>query len=283
VWRQSSRAFMTSRDDRRCSSADLARGWIAPEPRQQTIFFKSGRGRGTPCCGRNIFWYFRHPEVYIVCFPAGDGFVSEILAGRSKRRPWARVWLSGARRIAGVAIRVHRPWGVWAHHMCRDRRCPRIRPQHLYRPTAWAGFVIPGTAVDLLLDGLVFGGRARLKTPMLGSADSSRRSWIGGHTASSWDGSVMLRPAQQPRPPIATTRNFVSWAHLTMYGSGRGGFRWSGPFICFWVARKMDGTQCSANASGAGCSGCLSHFGFHLTFLSPCTSGSARMQRRVSR
>ncbi len=73
-------------------------------------FFDPANG-GSPILWQHIFWFFGHPEVYIVILPA-MGIVSEILPVFS-RKP-----LFGYRAFVYATIGIGLlSWSVWAHHM----------------------------------------------------------------------------------------------------------------------------------------------------------------------
>ena len=73
-------------------------------------FFDPAAG-GNPILWQHIFWFFGHPEVYIVILPA-MGIVSEILPVFS-RKP-----LFGYRAFVYATIGIGLlSWSVWAHHM----------------------------------------------------------------------------------------------------------------------------------------------------------------------
>jgi cytochrome c oxidase subunit I len=66
---------------------------------------------GSAVIWQHLFWFFGHPEVYIMILPA-MGIVSEIVPVFS-RKP-----LFGYRAFIGATIAIGLlSWGVWAHHM----------------------------------------------------------------------------------------------------------------------------------------------------------------------
>ncbi len=75
-----------------------------------TNFFNPNLG-GNPLLWQHLFWFFGHPEVYIIFVPA-LGMVSEILATFSRRATVGYPLLV----ISLVAIGVF-SFGLWVHHM----------------------------------------------------------------------------------------------------------------------------------------------------------------------
>jgi cytochrome c oxidase subunit I+III len=75
-----------------------------------TNFFNPNLG-GNPLLWQHLFWFFGHPEVYIIFIPA-LGMVSEILAAFSRRAVVGYAFLV----ISLVSIAVI-SFGLWVHHM----------------------------------------------------------------------------------------------------------------------------------------------------------------------
>ena len=75
-----------------------------------THFFDASRG-GSPLLWQHLFWFFGHPEVYIMILP-GFGIISEVLPVFS-RKP-----IFGYKAIAAATVAIaFLSLLVWAHHM----------------------------------------------------------------------------------------------------------------------------------------------------------------------
>ena len=76
----------------------------------QTSFFLSSAG-GSPYLFQNLFWFFGHPEVYVLALP-GMGILLEIIPVFARKRLWGyRIAVSG---LLGIALL---SFFVWQHHL----------------------------------------------------------------------------------------------------------------------------------------------------------------------
>ena len=99
------------------------------DQRLGTGFFDPGRG-GDPLLWQHLFWFFGHPEVYVVLLPA-LGIVAEIITVFARKKLFGyrtilyTTWATGGSELRGMgASPVHRRASIRAWPMClRLPRC----------------------------------------------------------------------------------------------------------------------------------------------------------------
>jgi cytochrome c oxidase subunit 1 len=135
-----------------------------------TSFFLPERG-GDPLLWQHLFWFFGHPEVYILVLPA-MGVTSEILSVFS-RKP-----IFGYRAMAFSMISIaFLSWVVWGHHMFLSGMNPVLGTAFMMTTMVIA---VPSAIKTFNWLGTLWGGSIRFTTPMIFSLGFVSAFVIGG-------------------------------------------------------------------------------------------------------
>jgi cytochrome c oxidase subunit 1 len=122
-----------------------------------THFFNPGEG-GDPLLWQHLFWFFGHPEVYLIFIPP-LGFISSIIATFSRRPIVAYPAMVLA--LIGTAFLA---FGLWVHHMFATN-LPELGKTFF---TAASLMIAIPTAVQIFAwIATLWTGRLNFKTPML--------------------------------------------------------------------------------------------------------------------
>jgi cytochrome c oxidase subunit I len=122
-----------------------------------TVNFIAPMG-GSPFLWENLFWFFGHPEVYILALP-GFGIVLELIPVFSRKTLWGyRLAIAG---IMGVAFL---SFSVWQHHLFVSGINSGMRP---FYSLSTELISIPTGLIFLSALATLWRGRIRLAVPML--------------------------------------------------------------------------------------------------------------------
>jgi cytochrome c oxidase subunit 1 len=122
-----------------------------------TSFFLASQG-GSPLLWDNLFWFFGHPEVYILALP-GFGIVLEILPVFARKPLWGyRLAVSG---MFGVALL---SFMVWQHHLFVSGINANLRPFYMFTTELIS---IPTGLIFLNALGTLWRAKIRFTVPML--------------------------------------------------------------------------------------------------------------------
>jgi cytochrome c oxidase subunit 1 len=123
----------------------------------QTAFYVTEHG-GSSYLWENLFWFFGHPEVYIMALP-GFGIAAEILPVFTRRPLFA--YKVAAAGMIGVALL---SFFVWQHHLFQSGINPDMRPLFMLTTELIS---IPTGFIFLVGMGTLYRAKIRLEIPML--------------------------------------------------------------------------------------------------------------------
>jgi cytochrome c oxidase subunit I len=224
----------------------------------QTAFFEDSLG-GSSYLYQNLFWFFGHPEVYILALP-GFGIVLELIPVFC-RKPLFAYKVAGAGMI-GVTLL---SFFVWQHHLFDSGINPDMRPLFMVTTELIS---IPTGFIYLVALGTFWRAKIRFRVPMLFCIGMLFNFLIGGISG------VFLSDV-----PADTTEHgsffVMAHFHYTIMGGLIFAFMAG---IYYWLP-KMTGIK--LNEKLGKWQFWIMFIGFNSTFLPLFAVGMAGQPRRV--
>ncbi|MEW2418045.1 cytochrome c oxidase subunit I [Streptomyces sp. NPDC046866] len=213
---------------------------------------------GGPILWQHLFWFFGHPEVYIIALPF-FGIITEVIPVFSRKPIFGYMGLIAATvSIAGLSLT------VWAHHMFATQAV--LLPFFSFMTFLIA---VPTGVKFFNWIGTMWRGSLSFETPMLWSIGFLVTFLFGGLT-----GIILASPPMD----FHVTDSYFVVAHFHYVVFGTVVFAMFAGFYFWWP--KMTGTMLDERIGKI-------HFwnlfiGFHLTFLVQHWLGAEGMPRRYA-
>ena len=223
-----------------------------------THFFNPAEG-GDPLLWQHLFWFFGHPEVYIIFIP-GTGFVSTIISTFSRRPIFGYTAL-----VLSLISTGFMGFGLWVHHMFATG-LPRMGESFFTGATIM--IAIPSGVQIFCWIATLWGGRPQLRSPMMFVLGFFFIFVIGGMTGV-MQGSVPVN--------LQVHDTFFVVAHFHYVLIGGAVFPLFGAFH-YWFP-KVTGRMLSERVGHV--TFWLMFVGFNLTFFPMHLLGLRGMPRRV--
>ncbi len=208
---------------------------------------------------QHLFWFFGHPEVYILILPA-FGIISEVVPVFSQKP------IFGYRAIvySGIAIGFL-GFAVWAHHMFAVGMSPTVDAVYSLSSMVIA---VPTSIKIFTWIATMWGGRLEFKTPMLFAIGMIAMFTIGGLSGVS----LAIVPIDQQ---VTQSYYVVAHLHYVLFGGTvlavfSGIYYWFPKWTGHLLSERIGKWQFW-----------ITLLGFNLTFLPMHYLGAAGMPRRI--
>ena len=239
-------------------SVALCSGMLISDRLVGTNFYNAAE-HGDALLWQHLFWFFGHPEVYIIFLPA-TGFVSVMVETFCRRPVFGHAVVVLALISTGILA-----FGLWVHHMFATG-LPRVG-YSFYTAASMSVSIPTGLQIFCWL-ATIWDGRPRFQVPMLYVVGFIVTFVIGGLTG------VMVAAVPLDLQ-LHDTYFVVAHFHYVLIGGAV--FPLLGIFT-YWFP-KITGRM--MNETVGKISFWLVFIGFHLTFFPMHLSGLLGMPRRV--